>query len=141
MHLCNNHFMSNTSAQRTPKYLEVQGPKEAAANRLADLGYRILEVVGTNGHDSKNETADEYIVKVERHTGFRKDTNLRILTAYHAGDRSLYLEDLRNDTKMALRDYAVEKTGRPSFVLGFEIDAAIKAVLNTIDNVGNGVNG
>jgi hypothetical protein len=59
------------------KYIEVQGPAEAAALWLDEGDYRIVEVSGTNGCDFKNGTAESYLVAVEEdHYSFTDGENL-----------------------------------------------------------------
>ena len=113
------------------KRYELEGPAEKAVETLHEMNYRIVSVQGTNGHDSKNETAAEYLVEMEWDNEDNRVQNLRLLKAYHAGDREHYLEDLRNDVRTGLRHYAAEATGRPSFVLGAKVNKAIdEAVAN-----------
>lgn len=117
----------------TDNYLTIAGPADKAADTLDGRNLSIVRVEGTNGHDSKNGTAEEYIVFVEYYYGDNRNHNLELLNAYHAGDRDHYLEDLRNDVRTTLRHYAAEATGRPSFVLGAKVNTAINEAIANLN--------
>lgn len=122
--------MSNTQTT----HFEFSGPAERAAVELAERGWRIVSVNGSNGCDFKNGTADEYLVEV---TADSADTsyehNLALLKAYHVGDRQHYLTELRQDARRQLRHYAAESLNRPRWVLDAKVSRVIDEALATID--------
>ena len=118
------------------RYIEVNGPAPIAAAHLARQNLRIVRVEGSNGCDFKNETAESYIVKVDKADDDESATynlNWNLLTEYHVGDRQHYLAELRNDAYDHLRHYATESTGLPAFVVPPSIRKALNEATALID--------
>lgn len=122
------------------KMKTVEGPADKAARWLANSWYIVVDVVGTNGCDFKNETAEEYLVEVREMTGSEDrsdayDINLVQLLDYHTGDREHYIAELRQELHTQMVDYVKEATGLNSVQVYARLGGEIRTALAAVDSI------